>query len=108
MKFKCPKSFLVKGRRWHIKFVGMEQLTDPDGSESYAIAHMDVRTIVVDRELKKDPALLEEIMLHEVWHVAFKENHLDQVTEMTGDVEEVMCDLFADTVIETLKKYFYK
>lgn len=107
MKFKFVNRFYCKGKKWVIKFVDTNS-DHLDNGGAHAATDTNNRIMYIDKELKYDKIWLEKWVLHELWHVAFFESHLHQCSELNTEVEEIMCETFADTVLETLKKYFYK
>lgn len=113
MKFKCPLSFQLKGKRWLIHFVKSNhaELTDEDGNEVYSgSTNIEKRIIYVDKELKKlkHAKEFERVVIHEVAHAALFEAHLNEASNLNEDTEEIICETVADLLIFTIKKYFYK
>lgn len=111
MKFKIPKQFQIKGKKWIIIFVegDHEQLCEGSdvGLYSGSTDELD-RIIYIDKALKKDLVELERVVLHEVSHAALFEAHLNEIDSYNPDIEEIICETFSDLVVYVLKKYFYK
>lgn len=110
MKFKVPRVFYIKGKRWTIKFADLSKVgkADTDHIGLLGETNSETREIRIDRELKKDPKALTETVLHELMHACLFELHLGQIESFSADIEEIICDGFADIIQTTLIKYFYK
>ena len=112
MKFKVPRVFYIKGKKWTMRFADLSGVTKENSEHTglYGETNFDKREVLIEKTLntKDHPRLLEEVVMHELTHCMLFELHFSQVENFTPDIEEILCDGFADLVQSTLRKYFYR
>lgn len=92
---KIPKRFQLKDKRWTV--VRVKILQSDDGILCDGLCDCETRTIYLQSGMSRRRT--EETFLHELFHAVLHEAHVNPYTRLSNGVEDVICDAFADLML---------
>ena len=79
---KRIRSVTINGKRWRLAWADLSDTTTPDGRPVWGLCYRDDHLIEIEQSLT-DPALIAEVLMHEMLHGMFPEIEEDYI-DMRG------------------------
>ena len=94
---RIPRYIYIKGKRW--KVVYRKRLTQ-DGDPCSGLCDLENRIIYLSKLLS--PKERTATIFHELFHALLFECHVPEGASLNEEVEEILCDAFADFIMSNL------
>lgn len=91
---KKIRSVVINGKRWRLSWTDLSDVRTEDGRQVWGLCYKDDHLIEIEEKIvNEDPALIAEVLTHEMLHAMFPEIEEDYIdmrgSEITNALQRI-------------------